>query len=1116
MVACGVCGHDGRAELPFAWIEAADRLAIVVHDQVTAFESLDDFITRLVSGSDVDADGEQILRTRSVNVNTYLELGTMRSLDADGRERALESQRRRDQRSGVMGRERVQLMVRDQHELGMLLLDEYERSDDFLANEGYWEGAMPLLHALKDALRGQPPEVDASDATDAEDHDVDLAEQITSSLPTIDVADLRTFLRTHALIALAADPTQREAALAIAEDLGVDPATFDGLVDILGAVVEMWSDLDLEPTPDVAPADSDQSRARRTGEELEVDSIVELAWGGAMSKHLHPALAEISDLLNDGKAAEAHVVASGILREEVDEESDFIARLMRGCAEVTLGYQLATRRLARLLDESPRIVNRDVVVSVDTLRAIAATLAVIGDAAVTDGDLQHATERFRDAYFLFVKLGAVTNALHTATRWVSLLLYTGNRDAAHDVAREALAFARDHGDTQDYQHDLWKVVAITSGPELEFTLDLEESTVQVVRRDVFSPTFPLSLRRPATVDPPRVTPGRGSGVVVSLVPVPEDALVSSIVVANDGRNHVLLALLRATTVGELATAACDLFDVDSELGVSQVPSWWWLLTFATLAAEDDDGTTTRRIRLLASGCRTAAMLAESVDKAVAHLRQEARDFGVEAIADDAPSSTMFWQYAATFGRLGLDMERRRARNGRFWAGNQQDFGTALDALIGNGPLAMEAIGDLDGALDAYRSVFDNLERELANVGGDREGGPVPQRQIRLTTPYVRASRCAFSRYERDLSVDDALLAADLLERHRVRRMQHRVHEELGPERLEWLKHPFARFVDHLQPGAAVACLGVHPYKDRIPGRWMVVGSNSQHEVWTSALDDPEALRILTSRMGISQQRLAAEFGASDHSAATLGRLVEEITPYDVIDERLRFFWHLVAPDDSDVHHLWLTTESYALELPWAAAALLSSDVQVSILPAAVLGAPPISTRGPAGTGLSVTMVVQAEPVLQSAAQRVSEALSRSPRVEFAASGDVVVLLGHGHRDRGMRALNEQLDRDLAQRTPPRVVVLVGCWSASMRQDSESMEIDGLVMDLLDAGTEAVVASIWPLILPVAELFVVQFVDLMAAGIAPTDAFHQALAALRDRQDVFHHPALWSGLTLFAR
>jgi hypothetical protein len=253
-------------------------------------------------------------------------------------------------------------------------------------------------------------------------------------------------------------------------------------------------------------------------------------------------------------------------------------------------------------------------------------------------------------------------------------------------------------------------------------------------------------------------------------------------------------------------------------------------------------------------------------------------------------------------------------------------------------------------------------------------------------------------------------------------------------------------------------------------------------------------------------------------------VLERFVPAADVHERLASLWRALGEGAGRFSELHISTEDYALQLPWSAAALISAgkETVVRILATTALVG---RTPGPAEPAPSILIAVQDDSErenaqLMQAGDDLAELIrSEQPSDEVtievlpqsdlhrAGSADAIVLLGHGRRGRGLtHALHEVT-------TWPRTVVLLGCWSAHIDQNLAHMEVEGLAVSLLAAGVEAVVGSLWPVTLEAGALFTSSYLAELSHGCTRGRAFATARASLRS-DPPYDHPAVWSGFTLF--
>ncbi|HEX3240714.1 MAG TPA: CHAT domain-containing protein [Solirubrobacterales bacterium] len=100
----------------------------------------------------------------------------------------------------------------------------------------------------------------------------------------------------------------------------------------------------------------------------------------------------------------------------------------------------------------------------------------------------------------------------------------------------------------------------------------------------------------------------------------------------------------------------------------------------------------------------------------------------------------------------------------------------------------------------------------------------------------------------------------------------------------------------------------------------------------------------------------------------------------------------------------------------------------------------------------------------------------------------------------------------------RVAVLMCCHSSSPRRAFSGEQIQHLAGAFLEAGTAAVVASIWPAFDFPSRLFNLRFYELLASGADLSSCFSAAVQAIRthrvEKMFPFAHPVFWAGFALY--
>jgi len=244
-----------------------------------------------------------------------------------------------------------------------------------------------------------------------------------------------------------------------------------------------------------------------------------------------------------------------------------------------------------------------------------------------------------------------------------------------------------------------------------------------------------------------------------------------------------------------------------------------------------------------------------------------------------------------------------------------------------------------------------------------------------------------------------------------------------------------------------------------------------------------------------------------------------LVPAEEFLTRLADLRAALAVPEGSFTFIRLVAEDYALQLPWSTAMALSEGgpgPAVSVTPTASL----IGRQHRPETTLNDRVVISTS--LAAAAFELADAIEARRSMEACPveiydqsdlegllETNVLILLGHGRRDSGLGGFADFLP--LSSRVVPRTVILLGCWSAHTVQDLSHREVEGLAVSLLAAGAETVVASLWPVAVPVGCVFVATFLEALAADTSPAAAFAVARDTVRAH---YPHPAIWSGFTCF--
>lgn len=480
-----------------------------------------------------------------------------------------------------------------------------------------------------------------------------------------------------------------------------------------------------------------------------------------------------------------------------------------------------------------------------------------------------------------------------------------------------------------------------------------------------------------------------------------------------------------------------------------------------------------------------------------------------------------WSRALVAGSAALELEREMRQHRGLNKSTLTDQGSNSDLILMSYPLALETVTAFSDAIDVYTELMPQREQRRAAYLDPKLA---LWAQTVMTMPYARFSRCLYARYNVDGAFEDVIRAADLLERHRARSLRERGIAITGTDSSRWTAAPMRTAVECLKQNHALIFIGSHPMTERIPGRWIAVGlSDDPSTRWVHETTPPTRLLEIHAWFADRMAGVASEM--STGSMPEYLELLVRLVPEEEMLARLVELWSALGLAGRTFSEIHLSAEDYALQLPWSAASLIESTADappgVTVVPTtALIGRPSrsdsdhtrpgrvvISTVLPAAA-FEVADAVEARRSVNSEPVRVHD----ESDVDQMLEADVLVLLGHGQRDAGLHGFADCLDR-LHQGRTPRAVILLGCWSAHLVQDLSHREVEGLAASLLGAGTEAVVASIWPVALPVGCEFVATFIEELDAGVAHSVAFATARDRLRAHA-MFGHPALWAGFTLF--
>jgi len=1095
LVECAVCGEFGDLSAPVLWADG--NRSILLYDPFTAsreesavrreiFSLLDE-----LGGFDV---GE--LSRNSLSVRKLWELNEFRALDDEWFAFALEGTRLREARMGIFGAARVEAICRDFRTSSILVISDYERSAELLGHTEFWRGeeAQGVREMLASALDpddetrspGSEPKLPPS-ARERFHAAVDEVRQVAS-------AEVDELIGVERAVGVLVD---RDVSLnpAEAERFGKAAAgwaeRFDGLTDLFAQHAA-------EPAGE-PPAPPGHTELREVIGRVGGGDYRPFAWTDSHVTEPPAGLEEAVAAYTAGRYEEAFERAL-LVERSCDSDQKRLCALYTAMLTMECGRPYGRTLAVEAIGATIADIQGTGRAEWNELTALAHVQRVLGDVEKRSGQFQWALNHHLTAFDLYLTLEDWGWLSEVGPALVVSLVAFGRKGEAFDIAE--LLDSREIWPRMPRALLVQMLSALASAeePGLEIVCDLGTGKVDV---------FDLG--------------GARSRIVVGFRSLDNPAVAETLIIGNRGLNELVRLLAAAEDPADRLRLLLAVQQAEARflangraarvtLNNSLIRDVHRLVAVALAAVGDEPSLdVAANIALaFAVACQSAATEARLADEIFVS--------GGGAIGE-VPA--LLWGSALLTGKAAYELdqildERRQS--------TMTDHGSLTEAVLTYYALALEAAGHLDQAIELYqeripraekrRSVF--LNRTLTLWA-----------QAAMTPPYIRFSRCLFARYLSGGDFQDALLAADALERHRARELRQRAITLSGTEPSRWLVSPLTSAAAAVPDGHAVICVGLHPYTPRIKGRWMAVGLPAGDTGgWAQETSPPELLYEsyvwFSDRMQqVTRAVREARITSMDEYAGVLERLVPAAEIYEHLDS----LWKALGEGAERFIELHICTEDYALQLPWSAAALISEAEEpvVRVLPTtALVGRAPGETE-PAP---SVLVAVQDDRPEHENAQLLkaggdlaeliySEQPSDEAKVRVCPQSDLhlagpidaLVLFGHGRRGQGITHVLHEFG------TWPRTVVLLACWSAHIDQNLSHMEVEGLAASLLASGVEAVVASLWPVTLEAGALFVSGYLADLSGGTAPGRAFVTARAALRS-DSRYDHPAVWSGFTFF--
>jgi tetratricopeptide (TPR) repeat protein len=1098
LVECAVCGDLGDLSAPVLW--ADDDRSILVYDTFTASREESAVRAEIFAlleergGFDVGA-----LRGNSLSVRNFRELNDFRELDDEWFALALEGIRLREARMGIFGQARVEAICRDIRTSPIFFISDYERSAELLGRAELWRGdeARSVREVLDGAL--DPDDETLSPGSKVKRLPPSAREWFHTALAearqviTGEIHEIGELIGAERALGVLLD---REISLTPEESERFGEAAL-GWGAHLHGLTDLLEQLAGEPAEE-SPAAPESGGLRRLMRTLGGGEWQPFAWTD-------------TDVIGPPDGLEEAVAAYEAGRyEEALERTLLVERSCRPdqrrlCALYTAMLTLECGRpygrgLAwDAIEATITGIQGSGRVELNELTALAHAQRVLGEVERSIGEFQWALNHQLSAFDLYLSLEDWGWLSEVGPALVVSLVAFGRRDEAFEIVGLLESEEIWHRMPRALLAQMFGALASAMTPGLEIVFDLGTGELGAIDLGGARSVAVVEFRSP---DAPA---GAGTLIVGNRF---LNELVRALADAEDpaDRLRLLLAILQAE-----ARVLTDGRAPRETVNGSLIRSVHQLVTLALQAAGDDPPQDLARDVALAFAlaCQVAVIEALQADEMFARG---------DATGD---LSVRLWGSALLTGKVAYALDRildERRRN------TMTAHGWLTEAVLTGYALALETAGELDQAIDLYQELIPRAEKRRS-VFLNRT--LTLWAQATMTPPYTRLSRCLFARYVSGGDFQDALLAGEALERHRARELRQRGIVLTGTERSRWLVSPLTSAAATLPDGHAVICVGMHPHTVRVEGRWMTVGLPAGGVGgWAEETTPPELL--FEVHVWFSDRMQEAAQAVREARIATMEEyagILERFVPAADVHERLATLWQALGAGAGRFGELHLSTEGYALQLPWSAAALVSAGkaaVVRVVATTALVGRP----QRPAEPAPTIVVAVQddrserANAQLLEAGGDLAELIySEQPSDEAdvgvrlqadlhrVSSADALVLLGHGRRGRGLtHALHDFT-------TQPRTVVLLGCWSAHIDQDLSHMEVEGLAVSLLASGVEAVVASLWPVTLEAGALLTSRYLAELSRGVPPGRAFATARTVLRS-DPRFDHPAVWCGFTLF--
>jgi hypothetical protein len=1131
---CAACGALLHVRDPILCVNLSKQFCILVYDPREATRTLAQTVDqKRAELLERYPDARRYVPDRMIVLTVEEDAVDTLRLPADVIDEMIEGQRKANGRRGKYRSERVSAMCVDYDAgSGKIILQGYEISDELLHNPDYWDSEEAK------SLRSQIMTFRSAEAS-SPDNSISAANNGTE----VDADALR-----HELMELAHEyryssemegPLPFEYGLAL-QIGGLDDGKSEGASD-----TRSWPKAWLGPplrsalegifgqaekaseTPDVTgSAASDDAEP----EPFAGIGVLSFDWKKATIAHLPEDVLRIAQLLNQGIVDEAFERAE-IHASNAGDQQPSIASLMYCVTALKKGYAFGPTLTIDSINSFLHQFNAVGSAESNALSMCAYAYRQLARYEAARGSAERVAVANYAALQLYWTIHSARNLADLGPEVVSELFTLGRTDSAaiagYRLLRDEAVVSSMHD--EDRIH-LLSSMSLFERPQFNVVMGLGTGQLLVQKLDFPNSVDASHARVVGTGGSSGNSEGLRTVFILRLMDDenrPKPPFYRSVLVGSQFLNSLINQLCMSTNPTDRMRLTQALLNV--QLGIEVPPAGLvtlnaLLLKYAAEAVREDPSSRTlhHATIALALSCSIFVHAASEIDeRCVKALTGEDR---VAAMADVA-----LWLAAERTGRLALRLEQAMA--GKRGLGHEMisDFGSVTRALVASYPLALETLNRSTEAVQVYRELLPLQERQRAEMYS---------RDIHLLAQgwmkegYVRLSRCLFTGYLLEGDLLRAVQAGDALEAHKARRTRERLFDRLQIDVPSWISAPLLHVAARLSPDSAIACLGIHPHTERIPGRWMLVcvpGSTSLEHAWASEVTPGESLEEIYEWFRDRMSKVSQEVGSRKVAESQFSSVLNEIIPETEVRERLLTLGRIIQPIDENIRMMYLSTEHYAFQLPWAAALRLAAPettTEVSVVPSCIFAIRGQAVSAAVSRGLRGAVWCWGEdPALERAGQSMVNEIYSESETDAAWSFslidgqhssdappllDLLVVLSHGSKKAGIdiSSITDQLT------DVPRIVLLLGCWSAFMEQHNLHMEIEGAVTELLERGTELVIASVWPVPLTSARQFGTAYALALSSGMSPREAFSMARDLLSVGTGAGSHPAVWAGLTLF--